>query len=439
MSYHAYALPGVPESDLELDVLEFENKYGKVKLQVPKLERKILESCFESLYSSRKVLRRKPFHDILDVLYNHTELWLNSNFEFRKMAEEMIPITTGLSPPMIHKVLDDMMSNFRKDLYKMTIPEKGSDLELIVCISEVIPGPQVLSTVKSLANKSAVFCKSPSTEPIFSSLYFQSFADVDENIARCVATTTWKGGNPEYRDLENFVYGERTKKEAIIAFGRGETIEAIKEKANPNTKFIPYDRGVSLGVIGKEILTRDSIDEVAFKAALAVCMDDQRACFSSQLYYIENGGEISPLEFSEILAKKMQELEFKIPRGDLPLDASATFTELMKTYELLDLTGFLKLYEIRKDKAQTGGVIYKKDKEFEFSPSYRVVKVKPVDNVLEVPELVKPISNNLHTVGVALDEERKNKLTDELVKLGARVTPIDKMYQPSILEYDLFN
>ncbi|MDI6798943.1 MAG: acyl-CoA reductase, partial [Candidatus Aenigmarchaeota archaeon] len=409
MSYPAYVLPGVSESDLKLKVLKFENKYGKVELEVPKLERNILEKCFKNLSLSREYLKRKPLHEILGVLYRNTELWLEPNYEFRKKAEKMLPITSGFSPSMIHTILDGMMNSFKKDLYRMKTSKKENFPELVVCVPVDTPGPQALAIIKALTNKSAIFCKSPSSEPVFTALYTQSFTDVDEEIARCIATAPWEGGKPEHRDLENFVYGERTKKEGIVVFGNPKTIESIREKVNPDTKFTPYDRGVSFGIIGKEMLTKDKVDEVALAAALAVCMYDQRSCFSSQLYYVERGGEISPAKFSKILAQKMGELEIKIPRGDLPLDTSATITELMRTYELLDLVGNLKLHEIRRGENQTGAVIYKEDSKFESSCLYRVVRVKPVNDVSEVPKLVESISKYLNTVGVALPEEREDK------------------------------
>ena len=135
----------------------------------------------------------------------------------------------------------------------------------------------------------------------------------------------------------------------------------------------------------------------------------------------------------------MQDLEHKIPRGELSLDTSATITELMKTYELLSLTGNLKLFEVQNNGTLTGAVIYKEDQEFEPSSSYRIVRVKPVKDVFEVPKLIEPISDSLHTVGIAMTEERRKELVDKIKKFGAKTSLINQMYQPSMLEYDLFN
>ena len=416
---------------------KFKNQYGKLEVEIPKLKKDLIKDILDHLNSSReRYLKSKSSSEILNIIYKNVELWSDSSYAYRKKAEELIPITMGFSPQMARRILNEITDGFKKDLSKINAKENG--IEQIFCIPPSVPGPQILTIIKGLLNKSSVFCKS-SFDDVFSSLYARSYSDVDEGIAKCIAVVPWEGGKPEYQEIENFIYGERGKKDAFIIFGKSKTEEVIKQKVKPVTKIVSFTRGISLGVIGKEMLTKDKVDELALHAANAVCMYDQRDCFSPQLYYVEKGGEISPLEFSEILSKKMQDLEHKIPRGELSLDTSATITELMKTYELLSLTGNLKLFEVQNNGTLTGAVIYKEDQEFEPSSSYRIVRVKPVKDVFEVPKLIEPISDSLHTVGIAMTEERRKELVDKIKKFGAKTSLINQMYQPSMLEYDLFN
>lgn len=100
----------------------------------------------------------------------------------------------------------------------------------------------------------------------------------------------------------------------------------------------------------------------------------------------------------------------------------------------------MKLYKAVKNGEKVGAVAYQEDKKFEPSPClYRIVKVKKVGDVLEVPELVKSNSEFLDVVGIAVSDNKKTKLVREFKKMGAKVTSIDKMYKPSIFEYDIFN
>jgi hypothetical protein len=431
--FPAYFFPGTKTS--EVMTRTFKNRYGKVEIEVPKLNSSLVKEIVDNLTSSREnYLKDLSSSEILSMIYKNVELWSDPNSLYRKKAEELIPVTMGFSPQMTRRILDGMMYGFKRDLSKLNVKE--NDTEQIFCISPGVPGPQALTIIRGLLNKSAVFCKS-SSDDAFSSLYAQSYLNIDKRVAECIAVVPWEGGKPENQEIENFVYGERGKKDAIVIFGRSGTEEIIKQKAK-EAKIISFTRGISLGVIGKEMLNKGKTDEVAIDAANAICMYDQRDCFSPQLFYVEKGGEVSPLEFSEILAKKMQNLEQEIPRGELSLDASATITELMNTYQLLSLTGNLKLHEISNNGSLTGAVIFKEDQKFEPSSSYRIVRVKPINDVSEVPDLVESLSSSLHTVGVALSEERKEKLINETKKFGVKIKPISEMYMPSMLEYELF-
>ena len=439
--YPAYVLPDIQENNLEFRTVEFGNKYGKATFKIPKVGKKLVEDVVDKLDIGRTYLAQKSSYEISDAVKETVKLWLEPNFRYRKMAEELLPIVTGFSPQMVHTFLDGIIGNLSRELYRMQLPEKRSTIERVFCVLEEIPGPEILAIIKSLYNRSAIFCKSPSSEPLFAALYAQSFTDVDKKIADCIAVAPWEGGKPEFQGLENFVYGERSETDAVVLFGNSDVAESIKQKTNSAAKFTQFTRGISFGVIGKEMLEKGKVDNVIYEAALAVCMYDQRACFSPQLFYIERGGEISPKKFSEMMARKMQELEFILPRGDLSFDASATLTELMSTYELQDLVGSAKMYAIKNGPEQTGAVIYQKDNRFETSCLYRVIKAKPVNDILEIPRLIKssPSLEYLHTVGVATSEERKEELEKRLKELGvSRVTSISDMYQPSLLEYEFF-
>jgi hypothetical protein len=439
MVYPAYALPDTQENNLEFRTVDFNNKYGKATFKIPKMGKKLVKDVVDELDIGRTYLAQKSPYEISDAVKETTKLWLEPNFPYRKMAEELLPIVTGFSPQMVHTFLDGIMGNLPKELHRMPLPEKRSNIERVFCVLEEIPGPEILAVIKALYNRSTIFCKSPSSEPLFAALYAQSFTDVDKKIADCIAVAPWEGGKPEFQDLENFIYGERTETDAVVLFGNSDVAESIKQKTNSAAKFTQFTRGISFGVIGKEMLEKGKVDNAICDAALAVCMYDQRACFSPQVFYVEKGGEISPKKFSEMMAEKIQELEAILPRGDLSFDTSATLTELLSTYELQDLLGSAKMYPIKNESEQAGAVIYQKDNKFETSCLYRVIKTKPVNDILEIPRLIKssPSLEYLHTVGVALSEERKKELEKGLKKLGvSRVTSISDMYQPSLLEYE---
>ncbi len=426
--YSVYFLPGFKEKELDIKTIEHDDK----KFDVPSINVSSLKKCFEFLkFSREKFLLKKSRNQINDVLSRSIELWLNPS-KLRTLAERAMKF----SPQMNEKILNEMMSNFKKDLSKVEVSEKGDDTELVVCVHGEIPGPGTLTIIQSLLNKSAIFCKTPS---IFTVLFAQSIAEIDKDVANCVAVANWESSKPENKDLEEYIFRERTKNDIVTFFGNPEMSENIIKNLNPTTRFISFTHGLSLGIIDKGMLTKKKAEEIALDAALAVAMYDQLACFSPQIYYVEKGGEISPEEFCEILARKMHEVELRLPRGNLSPDESARMSTKMHTYRLQNLAGMLKLYEIQNDGKTVGGVIYQEGKRVEPSPLYRVIIVNSIGNVLEVLDLIESKSSHVHTVGIELDEGRKAELIGKFKKYSfTRITRVGEMYKPSILDYKIF-
>jgi hypothetical protein len=230
MVYPAYVLPGIQEDVLDFRNIKFRNKYGEVTLKIPKIEKELVLEVINKLKIARNHLIRKSPSEILDAITMTTELWLVPNFQYRKMAENWLPIVTGFSPQMVSAFLDGIMSKLYEELHHMQLPAKRSIIERVFCVLEEIPGPEILALINALSSKSAIFFKSPYSDPLFAALYAQSFADVDKRIADCIAVVTWEGGKPENDDLENFVYGETTEKDAVVVFGNIDTAESIKQK-----------------------------------------------------------------------------------------------------------------------------------------------------------------------------------------------------------------
>jgi hypothetical protein len=59
------------------------------------------------------------------------------------------------------------------------------------------------------------------------------------------------------------------------------------------------------------------------------------------------------------------------------------------------------------------------------------VRIKPIDEAIEVAELVRPVRRYLQTVGLGLDSPRLEQVATALGRLGAdRVCPLGRMPDP---------
>jgi len=443
----AYYLPGISEQ-VEYTELKFESRDKKVELKVPKLTSKIIKEVATSIKSARNnYLAKKSTDEIVDIIDQVTSNWKNNNYDLKKEALENLPTITKYSRPMVELAIDGIVGMFDKENTKKMLeaeledpkyldefrPKKGFrglvkayGPELVTNIfAGNVPALPLLSINRDLLVKSATLGKSASEEPLFPALYAKSIEDVEPELAKTIAICYWQGGDKE---IEDTAFGEA---DAIVAFGGELSIGNIKKRVPAEKKFIGYGHKMGFGVIGKEYLEDEQrAKEIADKAAVDVSAYDQWGCLSAQVLYVEKDGKINPEHFTDLLAEGMEKFDKRIPRGKIPIEDAGKINQLRGGYEIRELAGEdVKL--CYSEKSTNWTVIYEGSKEFVPTCGNRVIRVKPIDNIDEVKDLVKPISKYLQSIGVALPEDKIYKFSDEMGKLGAaRITPIGQMPAP---------
>ena len=450
-SIPAFFLPTVAEADIgEFVTLEFGTGKDRVRLRSPKLTSELLSRIIADLKQAREdYLVHQPVSKIIDTIDKAIALWSDPDYPPLKLAERVLPVITGFSPPMINQILsgfESMMSG--KNLRLLLEDELGDPLVLdefrlrpntggvakaygpeltTTVFAGNVPGLPIVNTVYALLMKSAILGKSASEEPLFASLFAQSLAEIDPDLARCVAMVCWKGGDEE---IEKLAFGAS---DAIIAYGGEKSVNEVRKRVPSGVRFIPYGHKLSFGVIGREALTLKRIQKTAIKAATDASVFDQQGCLSPHVFYTEEGGEVSPHEFCKFLAEAMEAFNRQIPRGRLSTDESAHINQLRGAYEFKGLKGDdVAIYYSNLGTDWT--VIYEKDSTFVPSCLNRTIRVKPVTDVADVVRLVEPVKRYLQTMGAALSQERLIPLADKMGQLGMdRIAPLGKMTAPSLL------
>ncbi len=200
----------------------------------------------------------------------------------------------------------------------------------------------------------------------------------------------------------------------------------------PGVRFVGHGHRLSLAVIGRETLAYDSVESLAERLAYDVSLFDQQGCVSPHVVYVERGGTIAPQEFAESLAQAMAAFERDMPRGRLSVEETLAIQQARTEAELRELREEpVRLFASPGRTAWT--VIYEDDPAFVPSCLNRVVRVKPLLDLGELPNLLRPVSRHLQTVGAALSRERRDRLADALAPLGVcRVCPIGEMPHPPL-------
>jgi hypothetical protein len=441
-AFHLPALAHVPTTTWS---------YGRgrsgVQLRIPQLTPALLGEQIEALRTAqREQLQERPVREIVSVIDRVARRLQNPDTPLRQLAEGALPAVTGYSAPMIRRGLDHMAADWRADrLWPLLEAEFGDPAvldgfqprpavggqtrafgpELATHVfSGNVPGVAVTSIVRSLLVKAATLGKTSSGEPLLAALFAQAIAEEDEALGHCLAVTYWPGGADALEDVA------LRAADAVVAYGGNDAIASLRARTPAGVRFVGYGHKLSFGVVAREVLTADRAAEVAHIAALEAALFDQQGCVSPHLFYVEGGGEIEPREWARLLADAMSGVERELPRGKVSPGEASAIRQLRGEAEFSQLAGTgVELHHSAEGTLWTA--VYDPDPSFAASCLNRTVRVKPVADLVAVPELVRRIGPLLQTVGVAADEARRAALAASLGRLGAsRVAPLGQMAWP---------
>jgi len=449
----------------EYKLFEFSNGKKSVEVNVPMLTVDNAEGTLEILRKNRDAyLAKKHTKEILEVLGQVNERWLDRSYDLRKEALEMLPIITGFSTQMVEHTLDGMMRSFSyENLYRMFQVELGHPFIFDEFIQlpglngsikgYLINGGPKVYTVSNAGNvhvlsmlgvnrctplKASTLNKVASEEPSFLTHYKMSIKEVDENIAKCIGIVCWEGINKEVRK-------KAFNTDGLEAYGGPMAIrdcqEMVKEIEEETGRKIPanyYGHKIALGFVGREFLRSEEMArDVARTVGRSASLYQQQGCLSLQELETEEGGVISPLEFARILNEEMETVNKELPWGEYPRKTKEEISVLRGEVEFDSvMEGNVKIFYPNKP---DWTIVYD-ERVNEFNPCENVlIRVRPVKNMEEFIARASSIKEYLQTIGLKVNDERKLVLADRLGEIGAaRICEIEKMGYPEVGPHDRY-
>ena len=402
-----------------------------------------LHGIVDQLLTTREnFLAHRSVRDILFSLDHTVQLWLDPSSPERREAEAMLPEETGLSPEMIRHTLSLIFREYRAERLEILLRDELGDpraLDTFVplpggwrkaygapLVTQVlagnIPGAGLDGIIFALLVKSATLVKASSLAPFLPMRFARSLAGVDPELANCLAMVTWLGGQAE---LEDAAF---SRADLVLASGADESLSAIR--ARVRGKFIGYGHKVSFSVLGKEVLS--DAQALAQRAAYDVVLFDQQGCLSPQLVYVEEGGAVTPREFTALLAQALERWQTILPRGRVTLEESVAIQRVRDESEWQALAGKnVALYT--SPGSTTWTVMYQADPVFIPSPLRRTVRVKPLASLAQLEPILDRWRPYLEAAAVAVDPPRLLEIGELLGRAGvSRICPIGTMQTPPL-------
>ncbi|MBB4636147.1 acyl-CoA reductase [Longimicrobium terrae] len=425
--------------------------YGKgedaFEVRIPRLAPADLKRQVEALVAARdRVLARRPVAEIINVVDAVAARLLDPADPLRQAAERALPAVTAYSPAMIRLVLDRMAADWRAPRLRELLRAEFGDPRVLDGFQPVarsgglhaafgprlavhvfsgnVPGVAVTSLIRSLLVKAATLGKAAVGEPLLAALFARGVAEADAELGSCLAVTYWPGGD------EMMERAALDGADAVVVYGGAEAVSAIRARTPASARFLGYGPKVSFGVVARGALDGGAAREAARGAARDASTFDQQGCVSPHLFYVEEGGRVSPHEWSAMLAEEMAGVERELPRGTLAPGESSAIRQLRAEAEFAEAGGGgMRLHASAEGTAWT--VVHDPRPDFVASCLNRLVRVKPVGSLAEIAGLVEPYGAVLQTVGVGGTAEEMRTVAEVLAPLGAsRFSPLGSMAWP---------
>ena len=207
------------------------------------------------------------------------------------------------------------------------------------------------------------------------------------------------------------IYYESTNKTALtemslhsqvrVAWGGLEAVESI---INLPRKFgcedIVFGPKTSFMVIGLEKLSDiNTAKKIAKKASIDASQFEQQGCNAPHTVFVEQGGAVSPLEFSKLLSIEMERTSQRTIRDKDTIPDIGKILALRAKYDMFGEAFYSRGLEWT--------VLYSDEDTGLAEPCYfKTVFVRPVNDIMDIANFCSHLTQS---AGVALSNERKEK------------------------------
>lgn len=432
----------LPDVGPEIEVEERAFGPGQVPLRVPSLTPEALREVLARLkVRQRRVLATRSLDGIIEPIDAVAGRLSVPADTLHTHLLERLPDLTGYSREMISLGLQRMSANWTGEALRGSLAGELGDTAVldsfqprrpygrhraygpaltVHIFSGNIPGVSVTSLIRALCVKSSSLGKTAAGEPYFAVCFARALAEVDRELAECLAVTHWSGGSQE---LEGVAFSEA---EAVIAYGSDETISDVSCRVPPHVRFLRYPNRIGAALISRGALREAELDALVERAARDVIIFDQQGCVSPHAIYVEERGEVDAEEMARRLAGALDRLATEVPRGAMTPGESMQVHQLRAEAEMRGATVL----------ASAGGtewtVILEEGPGFEASPLNRVIYLRSVQDLDAAVAALAEVGRHLQTVAVAGDAGTIDRAAETLGACGAtRIVPVGEASWPA--------
>lgn len=299
---------------------------------------------------------------VIRAIAEAAERWGDADFPPRVRTTRALIERTGYTAPVVDYALDALFRSLTAAALEDTIAGELGSLAALdgfvarpgrpdvrfagvartaIVSSDTTIGVAVPALAFALCAGSHVIVKDRSDRLI--TAFAATLAEELPELAQRIEASMWNGAD------EAASRAQLESADTVVAFGRGETLAAIRALLRPDARFVPFGHRTSVGYVARETLVSSAdaglragssgrtgvagrtIDErfpAARSAALGAARDallfEGEGCLSLHVLFVERGAPLDPGAFARVFARALDEMATEFPAGYAEIDAAST-------------------------------------------------------------------------------------------------------------------
>ena len=445
-TFPAWWLPrGMPDGGTSRATFSTAPVNDRLRLRFPTPDPTFARHLCDHLAQAGDRLRERPTDSLIESLGRAGARFLDAADPIREAALDLLPAAAGLSPAMAREVVDGMARDWTADrlarVVRSQFPDPGV-LEgfrpgpggsrvrafghrLVVQLGAGnVAGVSVGGVARALLARSPVLLKPGLHDAVLPVLFARALAECDPELAAALVVLYWPGGGRAAVEAEALA-----RAGLVVVYGGADAVGDVRARLPATTPLVAYTHRVGVALVGREALVGGRADRTAMDGARAVAAFDQRGCVSPHLFWVEEGGAVTPAEWAARLATAMAAVEADLPAGPIAPEVASRVQQLRGTWELKQAGG--EGARVLRPGGPEWTVVYDPDPTFSPSCLGRFAWVKPVPDLDRVAHLLEELRPFLQTAGLCGAGARAPALVERLGRAGvSRVTSLRRMAWP---------
>jgi hypothetical protein len=292
---------------------------------------------------------------IVRAVADAAERWRDADFPLRLRTTQAIVQRTGYTEPVVDYALDALFGSIDRSALVATIAGELGSVDaldgfvarrgrpdvfyrpignVVILSSETTIGVAIPAFAFALCSKSHVMVKD--RDDGLTAAFGETLASELPELRAAIRVERWSGSS----DASDEKLGDV---DAVVAYGRTETLSAIRAQLGPEVRFIPFGHRTSIGYVTREVLSDVGVaEDCASGIARDALLYDGDGCLSLHAVFVERGAILDPAAFAAIAAASFAAaaIEFPAANREPGPDASA----YMRTARFRDSQGQAKTF-----------------------------------------------------------------------------------------------